>query len=1543
MAQNEVIVRYRVEEDGSLKQIEKEAGKAAGATERLTNTTERYNRSQRAAAGFTNNGTREFAKLRSGTTGLVGAYAVLASNVFAASAAFNAFRRAAQVEQLEKGLIAVGAAAGNNLPAVAKGLRDITGEALSSEQAMRATALASASGFRTDQLNDLAKVAKGASLALGRDMGDAFDRLVRGTAKVEPEILDELGIFVRLDDAVRDYADRLQVAESSLTQYDRSQAFLNATLEDGLKKYEDLSERIDPNEYDQLAASLADLQKNFLGAINGFFGFGDAVKFASNNLLSLTVVGTTLASTVTSQVAPGLLTMAETSAENADNMLGMRAEMARTITQGKKMPKVFNSVIDSIQDGTATAEDFDKANASLTGRLGAQQREINKVANQISQAGVPTQELTNRFADLTAQQEETRGQMTRLNDLQSLQNQSQIASSRSASLQFAAQGNLIGAFRELGDAQRVQREENDKANKTGSKAGKAFRTIKTGAMGAAGGVKILGTAFLTFLPYIGLLISAGAILYGFIKDKFFPEDIVKKRIDEAIESFEFFSEITENFASSDSVGGQRLAESYIALAGIFDSVRAEIVGVNEAATKKVAEQIRDEEKRIAELEKRIAGIQARQTPPEEVQNDASLGSIMSNIGYTMSTGGGTRDAAASFAANTSELVSAAEELDEITTNKTDLITAREEKRRKGIVAVNRAALESLRIQRMIADDAGDLNPFNLAITERMTNTLKDLTDKLEDGVITADEFERQYAKMQRQVNNTRAAFQGIDEAVNKVNTNISKRRVAADSLFQDDINDANALLELFKSTKKASEERVTILPELTDQQRAETLKAIEEGTYVPPTAEIVPTEAALEAQQLLEELRKRIEGLNIPEKFGKGEGAVQAFVDELVRLRGNINKATVDLKAQQQAVKEIKSAVKGIAGGVGIMMKAEQSLLRNQIALIDNRVEAEALAANMTEEAYLKTKDGIKLAEERARLAEQQVKDTYIQLKNEQSLLANAKERNKLAAQRLENDLRIMKLNAQASGGRITPKEQYNLDKLRAETTLKAAEQELEFLISSAELRAKILEAELKAAGVEEAVVNDILAALKTQLDIQKDITREKIRGARIGLIEAGADSGPEAPRASGIVGAVQEGGESVAAAQARSDYLSAQAAEVKKEGDILRSTSPLLMSEEAKARLAEIESLEQAAVRAYQNIFNAQVQAIRGTMAVLNEGLAELGPEVEYAASFGAMADQMLADSMIIKQAIENMNTEGITSFGDFVEAIKAGGQESSSALQTLAAGLAMVANSIGSLAATAAAGFRNTIEGIDQAIEAEKRLDGKSKASQQKMQALEAKKEKVKRKAFETDKKLKLAQAVMATAAGVAQALSMANLFPFNVVLAGMIAAMGAAQISIISGMTYNGGGQAPQAPSKVSVGNRQNTVDLARASSPSGELAYARGASGTGQGMTNYKPTPSFTGTKYRAAGGNTAFMVGEQGPEMFVPDRPGTIVPADETETAMGAPLNVNFTVNAMDTVSLEEMLLTQRGYIIGMIREAANSSGETFIESVNVMSDQYGGP
>jgi hypothetical protein len=75
-----------------------------------------------------------------------------------------------------------------------------------------------------------------------------------------------------------------------------------------------------------------------------------------------------------------------------------------------------------------------------------------------------------------------------------------------------------------------------------------------------------------------------------------------------------------------------------------------------------------------------------------------------------------------------------------------------------------------------------------------------------------------------------------------------------------------------------------------------------------------------------------------------------------------------------------------------------------------------------------------------------------------------------------------------------------------------------------------------------------------------------------------------------------------------------------------------------------------------------------------------------------------------------------------------------------------------------------------------------------------------------------------------------------------------------------------------------------------------------------------------------------MVGEQGPELFVPEVPGRVVPNDDITAASSS--NVTFNITTLDASGVEEILTQQRGNIIGMVREAANSYGQDFIEEVD---------
>ena len=71
---------------------------------------------------------------------------------------------------------------------------------------------------------------------------------------------------------------------------------------------------------------------------------------------------------------------------------------------------------------------------------------------------------------------------------------------------------------------------------------------------------------------------------------------------------------------------------------------------------------------------------------------------------------------------------------------------------------------------------------------------------------------------------------------------------------------------------------------------------------------------------------------------------------------------------------------------------------------------------------------------------------------------------------------------------------------------------------------------------------------------------------------------------------------------------------------------------------------------------------------------------------------------------------------------------------------------------------------------------------------------------------------------------------------------------------------------------------------------------------------------------------ASIVGEKGPEIFVPDQAGTIVPNDKLG-AMGKQVNVNFNITTVDATGFSELSVNSRATIVNVINQALNEKGK----------------
>ena len=255
---NEVKVGVKVTDDGSLKETDKKARNAGKGMGKMTDNASSADRAMKGLSNQSSNSTKNFSKMSQGLTGgLVPAYAVLAANIFALGAAFRFLAAAADYRILIQGQQEYATITGESLKLLTSRLQDATEGQLAFAEASQSVAIARAAGLTADQIGRLGKLAKNASIALGRDLTDSLNRLIRGATKGEPELLDELGIILRLETAAQKYGAQIGKAAKNLNIFEKSQAITNEVLSQGEAKFADLETEV--NQFGKMLKSFDDL------------------------------------------------------------------------------------------------------------------------------------------------------------------------------------------------------------------------------------------------------------------------------------------------------------------------------------------------------------------------------------------------------------------------------------------------------------------------------------------------------------------------------------------------------------------------------------------------------------------------------------------------------------------------------------------------------------------------------------------------------------------------------------------------------------------------------------------------------------------------------------------------------------------------------------------------------------------------------------------------------------------------------------------------------------------------------------------------------------------------------------------------------------------------------------------------------------------------------------------------------------------------------------------------------------------------------------
>jgi hypothetical protein len=243
-----------------------------GTLKNVTKGSRQADRALKGTARTSSNSTKNFSKMSQGITGgLVPAYATLAANIFAIGAAFRFLSDAANYRILIEGQREYATVTGESLKLLTDRLQVATGHQLAFAEAAQSVAIGRAAGLTADQIGRLGKLAKNASIALGRDLTDSLNRLIRGATKAEPELLDELGIILRLETATRNYAQEIGKTKDQLNIFEKTQAVVNEVLAQGESKFGSFKTEL--NSFSKLAKAFDDLINKLKINLSGFAEF----------------------------------------------------------------------------------------------------------------------------------------------------------------------------------------------------------------------------------------------------------------------------------------------------------------------------------------------------------------------------------------------------------------------------------------------------------------------------------------------------------------------------------------------------------------------------------------------------------------------------------------------------------------------------------------------------------------------------------------------------------------------------------------------------------------------------------------------------------------------------------------------------------------------------------------------------------------------------------------------------------------------------------------------------------------------------------------------------------------------------------------------------------------------------------------------------------------------------------------------------------------------------------------------------------------------
>lgn len=181
---------------------------------------------EKASVGYTQ-------RLKSAWASAKGAWLEIAAGVIAVSKAYDLMHRAAQFQERERAFANMAASHGVAADKIIADLKRISKGTVDTMTLMEKAGSAMTLGIQAEKLSELMEIARASAKITGQSVTQAFEDISLAVGRQSKMILDNLGIIVRVEEANKRYAKQMGIVGRELTEAEKKQAFLNATLEAG--------------------------------------------------------------------------------------------------------------------------------------------------------------------------------------------------------------------------------------------------------------------------------------------------------------------------------------------------------------------------------------------------------------------------------------------------------------------------------------------------------------------------------------------------------------------------------------------------------------------------------------------------------------------------------------------------------------------------------------------------------------------------------------------------------------------------------------------------------------------------------------------------------------------------------------------------------------------------------------------------------------------------------------------------------------------------------------------------------------------------------------------------------------------------------------------------------------------------------------------------------------------------------------------------------------------------------------------------------------